>query len=154
MKKVIILVIALAFGSLASQAQEIGGRIGSFGSNAVAVDAIFSLGKLDRMHANASIGTGIGADLLYDFFYKSVNIGGEDDFNWYMGVGPSVYFGDHYLGDHDINFLLGASYEIGLEYHFDFPLAVGVDVRPTVWVGDKVRFNPGYGIMARYVINR
>lgn len=154
MKKIIVLAMVLTFGSLASQAQEIGGRIGSFGGNYIAVDAIFSLGKLERMHANASFGLGLGADLLYDFFYRSATIGGEDDFNWYMGVGPSMYIGDSYIGDNDVEFLVGASYEIGLEYHFDFPLAVGVDFRPTLWVVERTSFDPGIGVMARYVINR
>lgn len=154
MKKVIVLALALSLGSFVSQAQEIGVRAGNFGANSIAVDAIFSLGKIERLHANATAGFGVGADLLYDFLYKPVTIGGEDDFNWYMGVGPSVYVGDRYFGDADVDFLLGVSYEIGLEYHFDFPLAVGVDFRPTLWIVERVDVNPGLGVMARYVINR
>ncbi|MGL1885548.1 MAG: outer membrane insertion C- signal [Reichenbachiella sp.] len=157
MKKSIIVVVVLCFTFFASTAQEVGVRLGSFGGNNAAVDAIFSFGKLERLHANASFGGGLGIDLLYDFFYKPVSIGGEDGFDWYMGVGPSLYIGDDFINDNaeGNSFLFGASFEIGMEYHFKFPLAVGFDYRPTFWIVEETSFDAGnFGAMARYVFGK
>jgi hypothetical protein len=102
-------------------AQEIGVRFGEVsGANNVAVDGVFQLGELSRVHANISFGDGVGIDALWDFVYKPL---GDDNFHWYAGVGPSLYFGD--------DFLLGASGEIGIEYVFDgAPIVIGLDYRP------------------------
>jgi hypothetical protein len=49
--------------------------------------------------------------------------------------------------------LFGISGEVGLEYHFNgAPLAVGVDWRPTYFLGDNSNFEPGgFGFNARFV---
>jgi hypothetical protein len=56
-----------------------------------------------------------------------------------------------FLGD---PFQLGAVGEIGLEYHFDFPLAIGADWRPSFRIVEDTHFSAeGFGVNVRYVIN-
>lgn len=126
--------------SVALSAQELGIRFGQVsGENNVAVDGIFQAGP-GRIHANVSFGDGVGLDALWDFIYKPL---GEENFNWYVGVGPSVYFGD--------DFFLGASGEIGLEYSFDAPITIGLDYRPTFWIVEDTSFEwGGFGLNIRY----
>ncbi len=57
---------------------------------------------------------------------------GEKGFDWYVGAGLSTYLGNP--------FQLGITGEIGLEYHFDFPVAIGADWRPTFIVIDHTDF--------------
>ncbi|RJE75345.1 outer membrane insertion C- signal [Reichenbachiella sp. MSK19-1] len=170
MKKILVAIALIITTGAGLRAQEIGGRVGDVGGNNVAVDAIFSLGEFSRLHGNVSFGVdrhpgyndsfGFGADLLWDFFYKPLTIGGEDGFNWYIGAGPSMFAGGnggfyHYDDYDDSVFLFGVSAEFGLEYHFDFPLAVGVDVRPTFWIVEDTFIEPfGAGVMARYVFGQ
>lgn len=142
MKNLFVVVAFLSFGYFAN-AQEVGIRFGDVtGNNDVAVDAVFSTGQFSRIHADVSFGDGVGVEALWDFLYKP--LGGEA-FNWYLGVGPSAYFGD--------DFLLGVSGEAGLEYHFKgAPIALGVDWRPTFWIVEDTDFHAGgFGINARYV---
>ncbi|MBI1315590.1 outer membrane insertion C- signal [bacterium] len=124
-------------------AQEVGIRFGNVSGNNVAVDGVFSVGDWSRIHANASFGDGLGLDALWDFVDKP--IGGEA-FSWYAGVGPSMYAGNEL-------FLLGASGEIGLEYHFNtVPFALGLDYRPTFWILEETEFEfGGFGLNVRYV---
>ncbi|MCV9385438.1 outer membrane insertion C- signal [Reichenbachiella ulvae] len=160
MKK-LLLVGLFAFAFAGAQAQELGIRSGVSAGNNVAVDALLSVGEFSRIHANASVGGGIGVDVLWDFFYRPFDISGENGFGWYMGVGPSMYAGrryGHWGNDPlltDNVFLLGASFEIGIDYHFDFPLALAVDYRPTFWIVEETHFGAGgFGVMARYCFGK
>lgn len=139
MKKIVFLLFAsLAFYT---NAQEIGIRFGEVSGNNVAVDGVFNINET-RIHANISFGEGIGADALWDFVYKPL---GSENFNWYAGIGPSMYFVD------DL-FLLGASGEIGIEYTFDnAPIVIGLDYRPTFWIVEETDFDfGGFGLNIRY----
>lgn len=127
-----------------AQAQEVGLRFGEVVGNNVAIDALFSVGEFSRIHADVSFGTGVGVEALWDFLYRP--LGGEA-FNWYVGVGPSLLINDP--------FLLGASGEIGLDYHFQgAPLSLSIDWRPTLWIIETTDFDAGgFGLNIRYVIN-
>jgi hypothetical protein len=129
-----------------STAQEIGARFGSVVGGNVAVDAVLSLGEFSRIHADVSFGNGVGVEALWDFFYRPVDIGGEN-FNWYAGAGPSILISNP--------FYFGFSGEFGLEYHFDgVPIALGVDWRPTFWLIETTDFTAdGFGFNARFVFN-
>ena len=142
MKKALLIVTFVAAGLVTASAQEIGVRFGSFtGNGGVAVDGIFSTGEFSRIHGDVSFGKGIGVDLLWDFIYRPL---GSEAFNWYLGVGPSTYIGN--------DFWLGVSGEIGLEYRFNAPIALGLDWRPTFWVVKNTEFGAGsFGINVRYV---
>ncbi|QCK15379.1 outer membrane insertion C- signal [Mangrovivirga cuniculi] len=145
MKKVLF-VFAFIFGTaFVGQSQELGVRFGGRGSGnegSAAVDAVFATGKFNRIHANLSFGNdGVGIDALWDLIYRQ--LGGEA-FMWYVGVGPYTVFGD--------DFELGGAGEIGLEYRFNIPIAIGVDWRPYFELIDDTDFNAGgFGINIRYV---
>lgn len=142
MKKT-LLILAITFGAFASAfSQEVGLRFGDVTGGNVGVDAVFSTGKFNRIHADVSFGNGLGIDVLWDMFVQP--LGGEA-FNWYIGVGPYTFIGN--------NFALGAVGELGLEYHFkDVPLALGGDWRPYFRLIDNtdVGIN-NFGVNLRWV---
>ena len=140
MKTFLLTVFVIIVISQLNQAQEIGIRFGdAFGGN-YAVDARFS-----GLHADVNFGDGgIGLEVLWDLLYQGL---GAKGFDWYAGAGLSTYLGDP--------FLLGITGEIGLEYHFDFPIVVGADWRPTFIVIDYTEFEGGwFGFNVRYVFGR
>ena len=144
MRNLISTVFLFIAGFTALNAQEVGIRFGEMTGNNVAVDGVFSLGEFSRIHADISFGDGLGVDALWDFIYKPI----DDDFNWYVGFGPSVLFDDP--------FFLGVSGEIGIEYHFDtVPIAIGLDYRPTFWIIEETDFDAGgFGLNIRYVFDK
>lgn len=144
MRKLFIAGIFLLSGLYQTTAQEVGIRFGEMTGNNVAVDGVFSLGEFSRIHANVSFGEGLGVDALWDFIYKPL----DDDFNWYVGFGPSLLVDDP--------FYFGVSGEIGIEYHFDtVPIAIGLDYRPTFWIVEETDFDAGgFGLNIRYVFNK
>ncbi|WP_084370384.1 outer membrane insertion C- signal [Reichenbachiella faecimaris] len=150
MKKILVLTVVFVSILSSARAQEVGIRLGDVLGNDAAVDAIFSIGDFSRIHADASFGkqfgeSTVGLEVLYDFFYKPV--GDVPGLNWYIGVGPSVLIAN--------DLFLGASGEIGIEYHFDFPLALGADWRPTFWLIEETDFRgDSFGINARYVFGK
>lgn len=139
MKKLFLGIFMIS--SIAINAQEFGVRFGEVTGNNVAVDAVFNTSSGSRIHADVSFGSGVGVDALWDFIYKPL---GSEPFNWYAGVGPSVYINN--------NFLLGASGEIGLEYVFSgVPFVIGVDYRPTFWIIENTKFDwGGFGLNIRF----
>lgn len=133
--------VFLLAGLFQTNGQEVGIRFGEMTGNNVAVDGIFSLGEFRRIHANVSFGEGVGIDALYDFLYRPLG----NNFNWYVGAGPSMFINDP--------FYLGISGEIGIEYHFNnAPIAIGLDYRPTFWIIEDTDFDAGgFGLNIRYV---
>lgn len=125
------------------QAQEIGVRIGNGNASNIHFDAVFAFGQFDRIHTDVSFeDEKLGIDALLDFIYKPV---GEQDFNWYAGAGPFLVMGGE--------FRLGATGEVGLEYHFrEIPMAIGMDWRPAFqFVGDTDLALDRFGINFRFV---
>ncbi len=85
----------------------------------VAVDAIISIGKFSRVHADVSFCNGVGSEALYDFIYRPL---GEEVLHYYIGAGPFILFDDP--------FKFGFSGEFGLEYKFaSVPIVQGTDWR-------------------------
>ncbi|WP_346859119.1 hypothetical protein [uncultured Draconibacterium sp.] len=141
MKKV-LLVLAIAIASVAfSNAQELGVRFGDISGGNVAIDGIFSTGQFSRVHADLSIGDGVGIDLIWDFLYRPL---GDEAFNWYVGVGPYMQIDDP--------FWLGVAGEIGMEYRFNsVPIALGIDYRPSISIIEETDFHAGgFGFNIRY----
>lgn len=67
----------------------------------------------------------------------------DGNFNWY--VGPGAGFGSYNFensngSDHRDNFAI-LSGVAGIEYHFDFPLLLSLDVRPELGFGDDIYDN-------------
>lgn len=146
MKKLLILLSFMAFGTITANAQELGIRFGDVTGGDVAVDAIFATGKFNRIHADVSFGNGgLGVDALWDFLYRPINIDQEEGFYWYVGAGPSVFLNDP--------FFLSAMSEVGAEYRFsDVPLSLSIDWRPTLVLVENTDFVTNFfGFNARYV---
>ncbi len=143
LQRVLLLaILGLGVSSLC-QAQEVGIRFGNALGNksSVAVDGIFGLGKYSRIHADVSFGNGVALEALWDFIYRPVS---DTPFNWYLGVGPSMYISSP--------FALGASGEAGMEYRFkEIPMAIGIDYRPTFVLIEKTDFVNSFGVNVRYV---
>ena len=98
--------------------------------------------RFSRIHADVSFGDGVGVEALWNFVYMPLAPG----LDWYAGVGGFAFLGDP--------FQLGVSGEIGLEYHFSFPIAVGADWRPSFRIVENTDFNAGgFGLNIRYVFN-
>lgn len=131
--KILTIIIITTFTVLTSNAQEFGVRFGGInGVGGASIDAVFGNREYSRIHADLGFyKNNIALDVLWDFINRPV---GGEALNWYMGVGPSLYFGHHSW--------LGVSGELGLEYRFNVvPIAVGVDWRPTFWLVK----NSGFG---------
>lgn len=82
----------------------------------------------------------------------------DGGFNWYAGVGGgvgSVNDKRHFRDDYDYNdgaFLFVAG-DIGIEYNFDIPLMVSLDLRPEIGFNDYDvidDFSPDFAIGVRY----
>ena len=142
MKKVVLVSFFLLGLISLGNAQEIGVRLGQVSGGNVAVDGIFGTGKFSRLHADVSFGNNLGIDLLWDFLYRPINDG---PIFWYVGAGAYTEIGN--------NFHLGATGEIGLEYHFmDVPIAIGLDYRPYFQIIDQTNIDwGGFGLNIRFV---
>lgn len=82
----------------------------------------------------------------------------DGGFNWYAGVGGGVGSVDdkrRFRDDYDYNdgaFLFVAG-DIGIEYNFDIPLVVSLDLRPEIGFNDYDvidDFSPDFAIGVRY----
>ncbi len=80
----------------------------------------------------------------------------EKGFNWYAGVGAGI--GGYSLNntgpgvDDSGTFFLAAG-NLGIEYNFDFPLQLSLDIRPEIYFGDDFRndnFGPDIALGIRY----
>lgn len=165
MKKLILsafMVVAIAFSANAQEISKnaLGLRIGDndgFGGELSYQRALGSnnrleldLGWRNSEHYDAMKITG-----LYQWVW---NIDGG--FNWYAGLGAGLgtfdgdkkYFNDKRYDDHSGTFALVAG-NLGIEYLFDFPLQISLDIRPELYFGGKYRtdnFAPDIALGLRY----
>ncbi|RED94347.1 outer membrane insertion C- signal [Marinoscillum furvescens] len=148
MKKVLLICFLVGGMITASSAQELGLRFGDVTGGNVALDAIFSTGKFNRIHADVSAGHGgLGVDALWDFVYLPFEEFGEPGFYWYAGAGPGLYINDPIW--------ISAMAEIGLEYRIaDVPLSVSADWRPTLTLVQTTDLYFGlFGLNVRYIFD-
>ena len=145
-RKLFCAIAIIAGVAFTANAQEVGIRFGGTnGAGGAAIDGIFGVGELSRIHADLGFYSGgVGIDALWDFLNQRL---GSEAFNWYLGVGPSMYIGS--------DFQFGASGEIGIEYHFEgAPIALGIDWRPTLWITDTRFGADSFGLNVRYVFGK
>ena len=134
-----LLTIALFFG-LFSFAQDIsknaiGLRLGD--SDGVGAEVTYqrALGQNNRLEA----GLGWRNSKDYDAFklsgiYQWVwSI--DNNFNWYAGAGGGLASWKHDSADIDGTGIFVAG-DIGIEYNFDFPLLISLDIRPELGFND------------------
>jgi len=141
-KKLFVLLAAIFLFNSAAHAQELGIRYGEVTAGKWAVDGVFSIGSLKRVHADLSFDKGIGVDALWDFIYRRLE---GEAFYYYFGVGAFINAGDD-------KFKLGVLGEAGLEYRFKkIPIVLGGDWRPSFQIIDKTSLSlGGFGLNVRY----
>ena len=158
MKKLILLsVLFIGFSSLVS-AQEIadnaiGLRFGD--NNGIGTEITYqrALGENNRLEVDLGWRNGKGFDAiqltgLYQWVWQL-----DGDFNWYAGVGGGLVSIGSDNNDFDSENFLFAAGDIGVEYSFDIPLLLSLDVRPELGFGDfsdGVDFNVALGIKYQF----
>lgn len=146
MKKLFLLSLSLFGFVLCSNAQDIsdnaiGLRIGDNDGFGAEISYQRALGDNNRLEVNLGWRGGKNHDGfkitgLYQWVFPL-----EGDFNWYVGAGGGIA---SYSWDYESNgtrvddsetsiFVAG---DIGIEYRFDFPLQLSLDLRPDIGLGD------------------
>ena len=138
MKKT-LLIIAAVFGfavAASAQPKAIGGRIGNYG-----IDVSYENYVLGNDFLEFEIGLDNGFstnafhfDGVYNFMIASPEWTPVGSWGFYAGPGGSVMVRDHEESTNCV--FVGAVGNVGLEYTFDFPLSLSVDLRPRVMFGD------------------
>ncbi len=143
MKKIIILAaLIFAAATLYAQPRAIGGRLGS----GLEVSYQHTIGdKANFIEADlglAFIGLGIDGICAYNFMIAQPDWSSKGQWGFYAGPAANVGYsawGGLYYGSYGTGHI-GVGGQIGLEYTFDFPLQISLDMRPTL----GVRFGSGY----------
>ena len=157
MKKLILSAVMLVGLAFASNAQEIsknalGLRLGDNDGFGAEISYQRALGSNNRLEVDL----GIRNNDDYDSFklvglYQWVwNIDGG--FNWYAGVGGGVGSYSVDRTDSSGTYFLAAG-NLGIEYNFDIPLMLSLDIRPELYFGDDFRddnFGPDIALGIRY----
>jgi len=147
MKK-IFFTLAIALGvSLTTQAQEIadnaiGLRFGDGDGFGTEISYQRALGGNNRLELDLGIESGDRFDAfkitgVYQWLW---NIDGG--FNWYAGVGGglgSIDFDDDFPGrdrNDDSEIFILAAGQVGIEYNFDIPLIISLDLRPEIYFNE------------------
>ena len=134
MKK-IILVAAMVLGFAAAavaQPRAIGVRIGNGGE----VSYQHTLGE-NFLEVDGGLGLGfdgtfnVGATGIYNFMIAQPQWTSQGEWGFYAGPGVAVGLG---LGEASY-FSLAVAGMVGLEYTFNFPLQLSLDVRPQIGLG-------------------
>lgn len=143
MKKLILLFAVFATFTFAASAQEIadnaiGLRLGDDDGFGAEISYQRALGENNRLELDLGIRSGNNYDGfkltgLYQWVWHL-----DGSFNWYAGAGGGVgsYSVDLPGGeDFDDTFLFVAG-DVGIEYNFDIPLQLSLDIRPELGFGD------------------
>ena len=162
MLKRILIFTALVFGTISTmQSQE-------FSKNALGI----RFGDNDGFGAEVSYQRGLTDNnrLEFDLGWRDFDFGNaikiaaiyqwvfnlDKGFNWYVGPGGGIGLIDY---DNDTPFRDGSdSYfflagDIGIEYNFDIPLLISLDLRPEIGFGDvndDLDFDIGLGIRYQF----
>ena len=144
MKKLLPLLAFASLGKL-TIAREVGISFGDVFDNTMAIDRLFTVGEVCRVHAHLSFGHGVIVEALCDFLYRP---NGGQAFNWYLGLG-------HYMLIDD-PFYLGFSGKLAVHYHFNqVPVQVSAERRPTFWLIEETEFRGGgFGVNVRYLFGQ
>jgi hypothetical protein len=163
MKKVILSAFMLFGLAFSLQAQEIsknalGLRLGSNDGFGAEISYQRSLGNNNRLEADLGWRNSKDVDAfklagLYQWVW---NIDGG--FNWYAGAGAGIgSWSSNYQGIKNSGTVLFAAGNIGIEYNFDFPLQLSLDMRPELYFNsDGYRddnFGPDLALGVRYKFN-
>ncbi|WP_298997805.1 hypothetical protein [uncultured Tenacibaculum sp.] len=144
MKKIFLFIGFLTLSFFTANAQEIsdnaiGLRLGDGDGFGAEISYQRKLSDNNRLELDLGLRSGNGYDGfklagLYQWVWQL-----DGRFNWYAGVGGGVgsYSFDSPLsnGDDSETFIFAAG-DVGIEYNFDIPLMLSLDVRPEFGFGD------------------
>jgi hypothetical protein len=158
MKKLVLATLVLVAGFTSLNAQEIadnaiGLRLGASDGFGTEISYLRALGDNNRLEIdlgwksdndfNAYRITG-----LYQWVWEL-----DGNFNWYAGAGgglASYSFDSSIIDDESYLFIAG---DIGIEYRFDIPLLLSLDVRPEIGIEDfnnELDFDVALGIRYQF----
>ncbi len=160
MKKLILLAAFVIGGTFYSstQAQTIsdnalGVRFG--GGNGLGAELSYQKAQGDNNRLEFGLAWRTGSDFnafklsgLYQWVW---NI--EGGFNWYAGVGAGVGNVEDDIADRNDGAFFFLAGDVGIEYNFDFPLLISLDIRPELGFGDYPvlnDFSPDIALGLRY----
>ena len=144
MKKIILSVfLSISLISLANAQQNaLGLRLG-FNKFGVA-EASFQhfLSDVNRIEIDLGLDTGNGIHIsgLYQWVWDLSQL--EQGFKWYAGAGGGLFLHEDGIG-------LGFLGNLGIEYTFEFPLQLSLDIRPGFYFG-KTNYFGGAALGIRY----
>lgn len=143
MKKLLLLSFTLLGFAFATQAQEIspnaiGLRLGESDAFGAEISYQRALGDNNRLELDLGWRDGRYHDGfklagLYQWVFPI-----EGNFNWYVGAGGglgSFSYDNNNGNDYNDTFIFAAG-DIGIEYNFDIPLLLSLDLRPEIGFGD------------------
>ena len=145
MKRIIFTIVAVfAFGSMAFSQVSLGGRFYSGISSGFEASLLYDMGQNNRIEADLGMSFGYMTKHYNDVFgshvgypsYHVVTATGAyhwqfniiKGFGWFVGPAAQLGLGSNIDGDFYLRLAAGA--QGGVEYQFDFPLQVSLDVRP------------------------
>ncbi len=125
MKKIILSVL-FAISSIAlvnAQDNAIGLRLNAGDGTGFEASYQRYLNDAHRLEIDLGIDTDdfIHVSALYQWVWDLSVL--ADGFNWYAGVGGGAFFGNHFTG-------IGVIGDVGIEYNFNIPLQLSLDLRP------------------------
>lgn len=163
MKKVILSTVALIGLVFSSQAQEIsknalGLRLGSNDGLGGEISYQRGLSKNNRLELDLGFrnSNNVNAFKVAGIYQWVWDI--DKGFNWYAGVGGGLgswsYNINNYKNSGTILFVAG---DLGIEYNFDIPLQVSLDIRPELYFNSENyrtnNFGPDLALGLRYKFN-
>ena len=149
MKKIILTLVAVfAFGSMAFSQVSLGGRFYEGITWGGEVSLLYDLNQTNRIEADLGGNFGymkkhVGPyDYLLSYYVVALTGSYQWQFNLIKGfgwfVGPAVQLGIGADNDGDVYGRVALGAQGGVQYKFDFPLQVSLDVRPML---DMVHLN-------------
>ena len=160
MKKIILSAFMLLGLAFATQAQDIsknalGLRLGDNDGFGGEVSYQRGLGDNNRLELDLGWRSSKDVDAfkLVGLYQWVWNI--DKGFNWYAGVGGGLGSWSYDIGnDKESGTILLAAGDIGIEYNFDIPLQISLDLRPEIYFNsDDYRednFGPDIALGIRY----
>ncbi|RZS93749.1 hypothetical protein [Aquimarina brevivitae] len=147
--------------------------VGSIQAQSISKHALgVRLGDNDGFGAEISYQLGIGENnrLEFDLGWRdfdggnAIKVAGiyqwvfnlDKGFNWYVGPGGGfgiIDFDDDFPGDDGSDSFIFLAGDIGIEYNFDIPLLISLDLRPEIGFGDyndDLDFDIGLGIRYQF----
>lgn len=145
--KRLIISLAILLGAVitvSAQPKSVGLRIGGTGLDATYEHYMgknrFAEGNLGLDFGyNANGNVGVKATATYNFIWARPAWTNEGSWALYAGPGLSLGFVDDQVpyeiagvinGYYDNGFMLSLAAQVGVEYNFDFPLCLSIDIRP------------------------